>query len=757
MSSKKKRTPARQPQRPAQGQAQPLEDLLADIENDTVPPDLDDDAPPLSAAGAPEDLRVLEKEIRAAWVSANRSKDLWRRASERAEAREAAVDSRDRALREEKQEVAKLKNDVAGRERAVVAAERSLEDQRADAAAGFAGEQAKATEQLRNKRDALQVEINELEEELAHRRAVGASEERAALAGERGQLEADLAELARARAEHDRAALALDADRALFEREKALLARQREHEREVAEAELALKLARPERLRQKEAEARQAAEAENAEMRSRLVRLGERPERLIEENARLRTEMQVLQDRLANVPDEAMLADLRAAAERTRQAELDAVEWRRQRDAAIQRLDRQLIAVGELETARDINLGLERQNAGLRAALEEMGERWGVLQAEEAEKKPFVTLSKYDDDPAMHRIPSTRSGDLDLHGLTEEVRCRMAGEREFYYAASDVRLFLAGLASSRLHLLQGISGTGKTSLPIEFFHALGGKSSVVEVQAGWRDKDDLFGFYNAFEKSFNETEFTKALYRALLPANADLPTVIVLDEMNLAHPEQYFSTMLSKLENAERGAVLDILNSPVPNVPARFIDGSKMPLAPHVWFIGTANHDETTVSFADKTYDRAHVQELPHTYAPFPAQAQEAQYPVSFSTLQDVFAAAQKEHRAAADKARRFLAEDVRPLFTPLRIGWANRLNVQLDRFVPVDLAAGGSLTEAVDHVIEAKIMRKLRDQFEITSDQLADLRDQLAEVWDRLEPGSPTRSLTKLDDEMHRLKGGLG
>ncbi|NPD06538.1 AAA domain-containing protein [Nocardioides sp. zg-1308] len=757
MASKKNRTPARQPQRPAQGTAKPLEDLLADIENHTVPPDVDGDDPLPSAAGAPDDLRVLEKELREAWASATRAKDLWRRASERADAREAAFDSRERALRDEKQELTKLKNDVTERERAVVADERSLEDQRADAAAGFASEQTKATEQLRNRRDALQVEINGLEEELASRRAVGASEERAALASERVRLEADLGELARARAEHERAARDLDADRALFEQEKALQKRQREHERELAEADLALKLARPERLRQKEVEAREAAEAENAEMRSRLDRLGERPERLVEENARLRTEIEILQDRLTNVPDDTLLADLRAAADRTRQAELDAGDWRRQRDEAVQRLERQLIAVGDVETARDINLGLERQNAGLRAALEEMGERWGVLQGEEAEKKPFVTLSNYDDNPAMHRVPSTRSGDLDLRSLTDEVRSRMAGEREFYYAETDVRLFLAGLASSRLHLLQGISGTGKTSLPIEFFNALGGQSSVVEVQAGWRDKDDLFGFYNAFEKRFSETEFTKALYRALLPANANVPAVIVLDEMNLAHPEQYFSTMLSKLENVERGAVLDILNSPVPNVPARFTDGSKMPLAPHVWFVGTANHDETTVSFADKTYDRAHVQELPHTYEPFPAQAQEARDPVSFSALQDAFAAAQKEHKAAADRARRFLAEDVRPLFTPLRIGWANRLNVQLGRFVPVDLAAGGSLTEAVDHVIEAKIMRKLRDQFEITSDQLADLRDQLAEVWDRLEPGSPTRSLTKLDDEMHRLKGGLG
>ena len=71
----------------------------------------------------------------------------------------------------------------------------------------------------------------------------------------------------------------------------------------------------------------------------------------------------------------------------------------------------------------------------------------------------------------------------------------------------------------------------------------------------------LFGYYNAFEKRFAESEFTKALYRAVMPANTDRPMVIVLDEMNLAHPEQYFSVMLSKLENSAVGIRCRVMNS----------------------------------------------------------------------------------------------------------------------------------------------------------------------------------------------------
>lgn len=748
--------------KPGSKAAQPIEDVLAEIENEEGPPDPDGggagEGPSQKVADAPEDLRLVERELRAAWEDALRFKELWQRAKQRADKREGDLAPREAKVRDDELDIAKNKKDLAARERAVAEEERSLEDKRADAASGFASEQLKATEQLRGKRDALQIEINTLEEELATRRSVGASEERAALAKERLQLDNDRQALEEDRARHAREAQALAAERALFDDQKRHLERKHEQDLELAERELALKLARPERLREKEEEARKAAEEEGAALRARLDRLGERPERLVEENARLITQIGELEDRLTNVPDAAQLENLRALAARTRQAEADAVEWRRQRDEIGQRLDRQLVAVGDLETAREVARGLERQNAGLRAALDEMGERWGELQAQEADRKPFVTLSGYDADPAMLRLPPTRSGDLTLRALADEVRQRMAGERQFYYSETDVRLFLAGLASSRLHLLQGISGTGKTSLPIEFFRALGGNSSVIEVQAGWRDKDDLFGFYNAFEKRFNETEFTKALYRALLPANADLPTVIVLDEMNLAHPEQYFGTMLSKLENLERGAVLDILNSPVPNVPDLFVDGSKLPFAENVWFVGTANHDETTVSFADKTYDRSHVQELPHTYTSFPASDQHPQDPISFIALKNAFDLAERQHRNAAAGARRFIADEVRPLFTPLRIGWANRLPLQLDRFVPVFLAAGGTVTEAVDHVIEAKIIRKVRDQFEITPDQLTELKDKLKAAWPKLESGgSPTRSLAKLDDEIHRLSGGIG
>ncbi len=193
------------------------------------------------------------------------------------------------------------------------------------------------------------------------------------------------------------------------------------------------------------------------------------------------------------------------------------------------------------------------------------------------------------------------------------------------FALDDLRVFIGGLAMSRLHILEGVSGTGKTSLPIAAAEVLGGGFAKIEVQAGWRDSQDLIGFYNEFEGRFREHEFTRSLYRAMTPRYADGLFFVVLDEMNLSKPEQYFADYLSKLEDLEgadvggRGMVTLVPRSFAGGLPDHLEHledgGVGLPLHDNVWFIGTANHDETTASFAPKTQSRAHVMELPASAA----------------------------------------------------------------------------------------------------------------------------------------------
>ena len=232
--------------------------------------------------------------------------------------------------------------------------------------------------------------------------------------------------------------------------------------------------------------------------------------------------------------------------------------------------------------------------------------------------------------------------------------------------------------------------------------------------------------------------------------------VIVLDEMNLAHPEQYFGSMLSILENSvtEIG-YLDLLTSVLPGLPKKF-EESRLPLPQNVWFVGTANHDETTVAFADKTYDRAHVQELPSRHEPFGVRQYGVADPISFQALKTAFDEASREYRHDLDKVRHFLGKDLREKFERFEVGWGNRLERQMESFVPVVLGSGGSITEAVDHLVATKLVRKLENRFGVRPDDLDVLADSIETRWN-LDGEKPGKTTDRIRAEASRLRGGYG
>jgi len=315
------------------------------------------------------------------------------------------------------------------------------------------------------------------------------------------------------------------------------------------------------------------------------------------------------------------------------------------------------------------------------------------------------------------------------------------------------------LAMTQLHLLQGISGTGKTSLPLAFAHAVGGGSAVVEVQAGWRDRQDLLGHYNTFEKRYDETTFVQALYEAQCAKYAESFYFVVLDEMNLSYPEQYFADLLSALERDDLR--LTLTNTALTPAPALLDKGRILRIPRNVWFIGTANHDETTKGFADKTYDRSHVQELPTRREEFtPGTVRPSGGPVPLSYLSRLFHQACERHKSEAELATLYLQSELAPVLAdPFGVGWGNRLDKHLRRFVPVVIAAGGSLGEAVDHMLATKILRKVRDRHDVTLDDINALDDKLRESWpDLVDDGTkPVASQAIIDSEKRRLGRGLG
>ena len=85
---------------------------------------------------------------------------------------------------------------------------------------------------------------------------------------------------------------------------------------------------------------------------------------------------------------------------------------------------------------------------------------------------------------------------------------------KLYYKKEVIRLFLSSFGATRLIILQGISGTGKTSLAYAWGKFLKHDSCVVSVQPSWRDRTELFGYFNEFTKKFNETQLLECLYTA---------------------------------------------------------------------------------------------------------------------------------------------------------------------------------------------------------------------------------------------------
>jgi hypothetical protein len=494
---------------------------------------------------------------------------------------------------------------------------------------------------------------------------------------------------------------------------------------------------------------------------------GRTPEEILSTLTAAERERDTLAQQLRERPDA-------RAAERLSDLERERSAWLEERSALLGDLAK---ANGELSLRRESGIeleGLRKQKEALETtnnllgiALKDLDTKVKELMRQDDRKNELPALTSIDANealqaPATTTTPFGRSTPT-LKDFADDLRHRIAQGvegRTLYYAERDVRAFLGGLAMTRLMLLQGISGTGKTSLPLAFAHAVGDGDKrgnaieVIEVQAGWRDRQDLIGYYNAFHRHYYATNFLQALYRAGTPAYCDRPFLIVLDEINLSRPEQFFADFLSALEQPMDARRLTLVNDPVNNAPRLLIDGRHLPIPPNVWFIGTANHDESTAEFADKTYDRAHVMEMPRKTqaAQFEVQRRGPRNAISYARLEAAFNGAAEAQSAAARKATDWLrgaafAEDLQRRF---RVGWGNRLENQLSRYLPVVVEAGGSIGEAMDHLLVTKVLRKLKDRHDVRADALKELDTKLRAAWEKLDKGNPPeRSLALIATEL--------
>ena len=334
-------------------------------------------------------------------------------------------------------------------------------------------------------------------------------------------------------------------------------------------------------------------------------------------------------------------------------------------------------------------------------AAAELGENKDDKKRRNGQRSRFSNLSRIDAEANKHQDKQYEF--KTLKEICEGFRNFAASRLGLYYDIADIRRFIAGMGISKLMILRGISGTGKTSLAYAAGEFFDNPSTIVPIQPMWKERSDLLGYFNEFTKRFNETTLLCKLYEALRNRAV---YITVLDEVNISRIEYYFAEFLSLLEIPDASKRrLDVVSDSWKTDPELLVNG-KMLLPENMWFVGTANNDDSTFSISDKVYDRAAVIDLDRKCQPFKAP-DTAPIHVSYNMLHNRFEDAKRYYKLSADtldslqKLDTYLAEE-------FRVSFGNRIMRQIEEYVPIMIACGGTENGALDDILSRKILRKL-------------------------------------------------
>lgn len=339
----------------------------------------------------------------------------------------------------------------------------------------------------------------------------------------------------------------------------------------------------------------------------------------------------------------------------------------------------------------------------------------------------FVKLTQVDKDYEISsEFTVMQSSDMvNLPELIDRFIKYSASQLHLYYTKEIIARFFSGMATSKVLILEGISGTGKTSLPYAMGKFFNKETSIISVQPSWRDRAELLGYLNEFTKKFNETDFLKAVYQA---GYSDKPNFIVLDEMNLARIEYYFAEFLSVMEMPDvHEWKIDLVPASEPSDPKLLING-KLFINQNTWFIGTANKDDSTFTITDKVYDRATPIVINNK-----AELIDCDYTnnvqMTFDYLDELFKKAQAEITMSTKVMDSFKKVD-EYIQQNFKIAFGNRIMKQIKLFVPVYVACGFTEVQGLDYMLANKILRKFES---LNLSFLHNELDGLIELLDKL------------------------
>ena len=353
----------------------------------------------------------------------------------------------------------------------------------------------------------------------------------------------------------------------------------------------------------------------------------------------------------------------------------------------------------------------------------------------------FAKLNTIDEEYANYKIKNYGNS-FTLPELCENFRNFAASKLKLYYTIDMMRLFISALASTKLVILQGISGTGKTSLAYAWGKFLKHDSCVASVQPSWRDRTELFGYFNEFTKKFNETDVLKEMYVA---GYTDDVYTVILDEMNISRVEYYFAEMLSILEMPNKDEwIIELVPNSWKSDPKN-IHGGKLKIPANMWYIGTINNDDSTFMVTDKVYDRAmpiDINDKGKVFEPIEMSAQD----INYSYLNDLFMKAMEEHPISQDTLNKIEKMDDY-VIQHFRIAFGNRIVSHMKKFVPVFVACGGDEISGVDYFIAKKILRKFEQL------NIAYIRDEVDPYIDFLDKTFGKNKMRECIEYLLRLK----
>ncbi|RTQ93029.1 hypothetical protein EKG35_10220 [Lysinibacillus telephonicus] len=320
--------------------------------------------------------------------------------------------------------------------------------------------------------------------------------------------------------------------------------------------------------------------------------------------------------------------------------------------------------------------------------------------------------------------------DIEQNELISHIRNYITS-KGFTYLKKDIKNLYLSLRSKPFVIISGISGTGKTKIVQLFAEAIGATEEnkqfkLIPVRPDWSDSSELLG-YTDIKGDFIKGPLIEIVEQAHL--NPELPHFVLLDEMNLARVEYYFSDVLSVMESRKK------VEGEITSSTLITVDGDSLTLPGNLYIIGTVNMDETTHPFSKKVLDRANTIEfheidlmnfgsMTRREIVEPIHVSNKVLESSFIHLIDAFSTHEQLIREVSERL-----EAINELLEPIHAQVGYRVRDEISFYLAHNVEAGQllSLNDAMDFCIMQKILPRVGGMEAVVRDVLNNLKEELS------------------------------